>query len=55
MAVILLMQNAAAHLNLPPPPLPPYLQRGWLHLCFILASVSFLVWFLCYFHKQLGS
>lgn len=54
MAVILLMQNAAAHLNLPPP-LPPYLQRGWLHLCFILASVSFLVWFLCYFHKQLGS
>lgn len=33
MAVILLMQNAAARLNL------FFLQRGWLCLCCVLASV----------------
>lgn len=49
MVVILLMQNAAAHLNL------FFLQRGWLCLCCVLASISFLVRFLHYFHKQLGS
>lgn len=52
MAVILLMQNTAAHLNL------FFLQRGWLCLC--VSAVYWLLFnfkcsFLHYFHKQLSS
>lgn len=54
MAVILLMQNTAAHLNLFFF-FFAFLQRVWLYLCCVLASISFLMWFLYYFHKQLGS